>query len=80
MIKDKDATLTESYFDYSNTAYPIDFGDMFNPRYGFDSVELTDEDIKALCDGKVLITAANEYTFLIRLKSNKESNESEVKE
>jgi len=68
--------LTEDCFRYgANEAHSADYGEMFCQMYGYDVVELTQENIQALREGKVLITYINnEYTALIRLKKE-ENNE-----
>jgi len=62
--------LTEDCFRYgANEAHSADYGEMFCQIYGYDVVELTQENIQALREGKVLITCINaEYTALIRMK------------
>lgn len=62
--------LTEDCFRYgANEAYSANYGEMFCQMYGYDVVELTEENIQALREGKVLITCINdEYTALIRMK------------
>lgn len=54
-----------------NEAKAIDYGQAFDPLWGFDTVELTLENIDDLMLGKVLVTCCNsEYTVLIRIKSD----------
>lgn len=67
--------LTEDCFRWGvNEAHSANYGDMFWPMYGYDVVELTEENIQALREGKVLITYINnEYTALIRMKKEREN-------
>lgn len=62
--------LTEDCFRFGgNEAHSANYGEKFCPMYGYDVVELTEENIQALREGKVLITCINsEYTALIRMK------------
>jgi hypothetical protein len=66
----KDIKLTEGCFQYgANEAHSANYGELFCPMFGYDVVELTEENIQALREGKVLITCINtEYTVLIRMK------------
>jgi hypothetical protein len=66
----KDIKLTEGCFQYgANEAHSANYGELFCPMFGYDVVELTEENIQALREGKVLITCINtEYTALIRMK------------
>lgn len=67
--------LTEDCFKRgANEAHSANYGDAFCPMYGYDVVELTEENIQALREGKVLITYINdEYTALIRMKKEGEN-------
>lgn len=68
-MKDTRCIIEEDCFQYPKSVFVRNYGDEFDPYFGFESFELTKEDIEALLDGKVLETDSNEeYGILIRMK------------
>ena len=66
--------IEESKFEFSHGAVVKNYGEEFNPWWGWDSIELTKEDIDALLNGKVLESnCSSEYGMLIRMKPNDET-------
>ncbi len=61
--------IKELCFDDANTVEVKNYGELFDPWWGYDAIELTQEDVKALLEGKVLESSvASEYGVLIRMK------------
>lgn len=66
------ARLTKEYFDTPCRCDVIKFGQYFDPWYGVVPIEITEEQIEALRQGKVLYTTDEEYAMVIRLAERKE--------
>lgn len=65
----KHLEIKESCFFGSNTVKVKNYGELFDPWWGYDTIELTQEDVRALLEGKVLESSvAAEYGVLIRMK------------
>lgn len=64
--------LTKDLFKDASTFYVIKFGQFFDPMYGFDSIEITEEQIEELKKGNVLYADNDEYATIIRLAERKE--------
>ena len=66
--------ITDEVFHYSGFACEKNYGDTYDPLWGVCSLELTNEDMLALLNGKVLETSVNgEYCLLIRKEKNDET-------
>lgn len=65
--------LTKAYFNDPFRCEVLEFGRFFEPWFGVEPVEITEEQIEALRQGKVLYTTDGEYATIIRLEERKES-------
>lgn len=65
--------LTKAYFNEPLRCEVWKFGRFFNPWYGVVPIEITEEQIEELRQGKVLYTTDGEYATIIRLEERKES-------
>ena len=65
--------LTKAYFNDPLRCEVWKFGRFFNPWFGVVPIEITEEQIEALRQGKVLYTTDEEYATIIRLAERKES-------
>lgn len=60
--------ITKDIFHHPNGVSIKNYGDAFDPWWGYDVIELTRGDVNALLDGKVLESScAGEYGLLIRV-------------
>lgn len=67
--------LTKEYFNEPLRCEVWKFGRFFDPWYGVVPIEITEEQIEALRQGKVLYTTDEEYATVIRLaKKTNEAN------
>ena len=67
--------IDDSVFQHSERAVVKDYGDKFNGWWGFETIELSKEDLTALMDGKILESCcAGEYGVLIRLERDEDND------
>ena len=68
-MKNRELVIEERCFKCSHGVVVKDYGDEFDPLWGFNTIEFTKEDIEALLEGKILETNCNyEYGVLIRME------------
>lgn len=65
--------LTKAYFNNPFRCDVLEFGRFFDPWFGVAPAEITEEQIEALRQGKVLYITDGEYATIIRLAERKES-------
>lgn len=65
--------LTKAYFNEPFRCEVLEFGRFFDPWFGVEPIEITEEQIEALRQGKVLYITDGEYATIIRLAERKES-------
>lgn len=64
--------LTKANFNDPLRCEVLEYGRFFDPWYGFIPIEITEEQIEALRQGKVLYTTDEEYATIIRLAEGEE--------
>lgn len=68
--------IEEELFRCANRVIIKDYGDEFDPWWGWDVIELTREDVAVLLEGKVLESScAGEYGLLIRLENEPKTSD-----
>jgi len=64
--------LTKDWFHNPIKCKIMRYGQFIDPWYGLESVEISEEQVEALKQGKVLYFDDDEYATVIRLEERKE--------
>lgn len=64
--------LTKEFFKNASRFDVRRFGQFFDPMFGVDPIEITEEQIEELKKGNVLYADNSEYVTIIRLAERKE--------
>lgn len=73
MTKNRINYLPSDFFNENTRKFEaLASGDYFDPLFGVDTFEITEEDIKALRHGMILYGNNDEYAMLIQLAERRE--------